>query len=91
MAVANLAPAWLSFGSGTCDLAQNRDAWDEDSHQFVTGFHPDREADEHRAGGRVSADHGRVLATLVNYGSPSDHPGPTKRLLPPIASAPCAK
>ena len=67
-AVGNLTPAWLNFGSGTCDLAQNRDAWDEDSQQFVTGFNPAGEADDTVLVGRVSADDGSVLATLVNYG-----------------------
>ena len=45
-----------TFGSGTCDLAQNRDAWDEDSGQFVTGFNPDGEPDDTVLVARVSAD-----------------------------------
>ena len=82
-AIANLTPAWLNFGSGTCDLAQNRDAWDEDSQQFVTGFNPDGEADDTVLVGRVSADDGSVLATLVNYGCHPTTLGPTNRLLSP--------
>ena len=82
-AIANLVPAWLSFGSGTCDLAQNRDAWDEDSQQFVTGFNPDGEADDTVLVARVSADDGSVLATLVNYGCHPTTLGPTNRLLSP--------
>ena len=82
-AIANVVPAWLSFGSGTCDLAQNRDAWDEDSQQFVTGFNPDGEADDTVLVARVSADDGTVLATLVNYGCHPTTLGPTNRLLSP--------
>ena len=82
-AIANLAPAWLTFGSGTCDLAQNRDAWDEDSQQFVTGFNPDGEADDTVLVARATADDGSVLATLVNYGCHPTTLGPTNRLLSP--------
>lgn len=82
-AIANLVPAWITFGSGTCDLARNRDAWDEDSQQFVTGFNPDGEADDTVLVGRVSADDGGVLATLVNYGCHPTTLGPTNRLLSP--------
>ena len=82
-AIAKLVPAWLTFGSGTCDLAQNRDAWDEDSQQFVTGFNPDGEADDTVLVARVSADDGSVLATLVNYGCHPTTLGPTNRLLSP--------
>ena len=82
-AIANLVPAWLTFGSGTCDLAQNRDAWDEDSGQFVTGFNPDGEPDDTVLVARVSADDGSVLATLVNYGCHPTTLGPTNRLLSP--------
>ena len=82
-AVENLSPAWLTFGSGTCDLAQNRDAWDERSGQFVTGFNPDGEADDAVLVARVSADDGAVLATVVNYGCHPTTLGPTNRLLSP--------
>ncbi|MDD9988455.1 MAG: neutral/alkaline non-lysosomal ceramidase N-terminal domain-containing protein [Spirochaetaceae bacterium] len=82
-AIANLVPAWLTFGSGTCDLAQNRDAWDEDSQQFVTGFNPDGEADDTVLVARVSGDDGSVLATLVNYGCHPTTLGPANRLLSP--------
>ena len=82
-AIANLVPAWLTFGSGTCDLAQNRDAWDEDSQQFVTGFNPDGEPDDTVLVARVSSDDGSVLATLVNYGCHPTTLGPTNRLLSP--------
>ena len=82
-AIANLVPAWLTFGAGTCDLAQNRDAWDEDSQQFVTGFNPDGEADDTVLVARVSADDGSALATLVNYGCHPTTLGPTNRLLSP--------
>ena len=82
-AIANLVPAWLTFGSGTCDLAQSRDAWDEDSQQFVTGFNPGGEADDTVLVARVSGDDGSVLSTVVNYGCHPTTLGPTNRLLSP--------
>ena len=75
-AIANLVPAWLTFGSGTCDLAQNRDAWDEDSQQFVTGFNPDGEADDTVLVARVSADDGSVAGHAGQLRLPPHYPGP---------------
>lgn len=82
-AVEGLTPAWLTFGSGTCDLAQNRDAWDERSDQFVTGFNPIGKADDKVLAVRVSADDGEILATAVNYGCHPTTLGPTNQLLSP--------
>lgn len=82
-AAGRMAPAWIGFGAGTCDLAQNRDAWDERSQQFVTGFNPHGRADDTVLAARVCADGGGVLATVVNYGCHPTTLGPANRLLSP--------
>lgn len=82
-AVDRMEPAWIGFGAGTCDLAQNRDAWDERSQQYVTGFNPHGRADDTVLAARVCAGDGSALATVVNYGCHPTTLGPTNRLLSP--------
>jgi hypothetical protein len=62
-----MVPAWIAHGQGRCSLAVNRDYWDAEANRFACGFNPDRAADDTVMVGRVTADDGRVLATLVNY------------------------
>lgn len=62
-----LAPAWITWGAGQCNLARHRDFWDEDARQFVTGFDPDTAADDTLLVGRVTGDDGATQAVLFNY------------------------
>ena len=62
-----LQPAHISYGSGRCALAKNRDFWDEESHQFVCGFNPQEPADETVVVARVTTEQDHTLATIVNY------------------------
>ncbi len=70
-ALANMTPAWISYGYGRCALAINRDYWDEKAGQYACGYNPDGTPDDTMLVGRAVADDGRTLATLVNY---SCHP-----------------
>ena len=76
-------PGWMTFGAGRCDLAVNRDTWDEEFGEYVCGFNPDATADDTVMVGRVSRDDGSVLATLVNYSCHPTSLGPGNRLLSP--------
>jgi hypothetical protein len=62
-----LAPAWITWGSGKCTLAKNRDFWDEDAQQFACGFNPDGQQDDTLLVGRVTGDDGAMQAVLFNY------------------------
>ncbi len=62
-----LAPATIVYGVGRCDLAQHRDAFDEERGHAVCGFHPEGLADDTVLVARVTADSGQPLATVVNY------------------------
>src|SRR3954447_5376204 len=65
-----LAPATLTWATGSCDLARNRDLPDPTSQngRFVCGFNPGADADDTLVVGRITAaDDGRVLGTIVNY------------------------
>jgi hypothetical protein len=62
-----LAPAWITWGSGKCTLAKNRDFWDEDAQSFACGFNPDGQQDDTLLVGRVTHDDGAMQAVLFNY------------------------
>ena len=69
-ALAGAAPATLTWATGRCDLARNRDLPDPASEdgRIVCGFNPAAPADDTLVVGRVTADDdGRILGTIVNY------------------------
>jgi hypothetical protein len=69
-AAARLAPATLTWATGRCDLARNRDLPDPETggERILCGFNPTGAADDTLVVGRVTRDgDGGVLATLVNY------------------------
>src|SRR6185437_8394533 len=45
-AIAAMQPATISYAAGRCDLAANRDYWDEARHGYVCGLNPDAAADD---------------------------------------------
>ncbi len=64
---AGLAPAWVTYGTGRCALAANRDLWDAEAQRFATGYNPDAPADDTLVVARVTGEDGELLATLFNY------------------------
>lgn len=66
-AIDSLEPAHITYGTGRCSLAAQRDLWDEKLNKFVVGYNPTRTADDALLVGRVTAADGRLLATVVNY------------------------
>ena len=69
-ALAGATPATLTWATGRCDLARNRDLPDpaSDDGRIVCGFNPVAPADDTLVVGRVTAaDDGRILGTIVNY------------------------
>lgn len=68
MAQANLQPVELAYGTGRCDLARNRDYWDDETEQFVCGSNPDRAADDTVMVIRITGRDGHPVANIVNYG-----------------------
>jgi hypothetical protein len=94
--------ALITYATGKCSLAADRDFWDEASGQFVCGFNPAGSADDTLLVARVSAAaSGRTLATFVNYAchpttlawenaqiSP-DYPGAMREVVEGATGAPC--
>ncbi len=62
-----LVPAFISYGTGSCSLAANRDLWDPAAERYACGYNPGGEADDALLVARVTDDAGAVLATLFNY------------------------
>ena len=69
-ATAAAVPGSLTWSTGRCDLAVNRDLPDPDPDQdrFVVGFNPAERPDDTLVVGRATRDSdGACLATVVNY------------------------
>ncbi|HEX4931492.1 MAG TPA: neutral/alkaline non-lysosomal ceramidase N-terminal domain-containing protein [Gaiellaceae bacterium] len=64
---AALAPAWVTYGTGRCALATNRDFWDADAERFAAGYNPDAPADDALLVAKVTSEEGDLRATLFNY------------------------
>lgn len=79
----SLQEGWVVFGNARCGLAANRDAWDEETGQFVCGFNPQVPADDTVLVARLFSAEGRTLGILVNYGCHPTTLGPENRLLSP--------
>lgn len=66
-AVASGRPALLSWTTGRCALAKNRDLQDPERDRILCGYNPSGPADDTLLVGRVTDERGRILATLANY------------------------
>ena len=95
-------PSVLTYGTGRCSLATNRDFKDETLGKYVCGFNSDGQADDAIGVVRIAkaADH-TTLATVVNYAchpttlawdntliSP-DYPGAMREAVEAATDAPC--
>ncbi len=94
-------PVELSFGYGRCDLACNRDYWDEENQLYACGTNPERASDDTVVLTRVTDPEGQLVLTLVNYSchpttlawdntlvSP-DYPGAMRAVVEERTGAPC--
>ncbi|NJN82724.1 MAG: hypothetical protein HC802_10915 [Caldilineaceae bacterium] len=66
-AVEQLRPALLTYGVGRCDLAANRDYWDDVNNLYACGFNPGADSDDTLMVTRVSQPDGAIRSVLVNY------------------------
>lgn len=100
-AVATMQEAIVTYARGCCDMAANRDYWDEENQIYACGFNPDAPADDTVVVARISDRSGQLLATLINYAchpttlawdntliSP-DYVGALRQEVEQVTSAPC--
>lgn len=91
----------LTYATGTCAMAANRDCWDAASGQFVCGFNPEGEADLSTLVARICGPDGALVGTVINYSchpttlawenqliSP-DYPGALRETVEQATGAPC--
>jgi len=62
-----LQPTSIVYGYGRCDLAANRDFFDESRQKYFCGYNPLGTADDTLLVARIASLSGQSLATFVNY------------------------
>ena len=75
-AMANMQDATITYAAGRCNMAANRDYWDENMDNpmgrarrgYACGFNPVAPADDTVLVARVADRSGRTVGTVVNYG-----------------------
>ncbi|MEH6726479.1 MAG: hypothetical protein V7703_09985, partial [Hyphomicrobiales bacterium] len=82
-AKASMTPSILSWGTGKCGLAYNRDLVLPETGEIVCGLNPLTEADDTLVVGRVSDMSGTIQATLVHYAAHPTSLGGGNRLTSP--------
>jgi hypothetical protein len=65
-AKANVQPATVTWGTGSCRLARNRDLV-LDSETFLCGINPEAESDDTLLVARITDAGDRIIGTMVNY------------------------
>jgi hypothetical protein len=65
--LSNMKEATITYSIGKCNLAGNRDFWDDGAKKYVCGYNPDVQADDTVIVARVVDKQGKMLATIVNY------------------------
>ena len=100
-AIATASLANITYGHGQCNLAANRDFFDEQLGQYVCGFNPGHAADDTVVVARVTDENQQLLCTFVNYAchpttlawdnrliSP-DYPGAMREVIERSTGKPC--
>lgn len=80
---AQMRPSVLTWATGRCGLAYNRDLVVPETGEILCGLNPDGEADDTLLVGRVTDETGAITATLVNYGCHPTSTGGGNRLISP--------
>ena len=100
-AAATLSETYLTYGTGRCNMAANRDFWDDERGIYTCGYNPGAPADDTLYLVRATAPDGSLRATIVNYAchpttlawentqiSP-DYVGALRETVEQATSAPC--
>jgi len=82
-ALANAAPTRLTWTTGRCDLARNRDLHSPEGNGIICGYNPHATADDTLLLGRITDMHGTIQATIVNYACHPTTLGGQNRLISP--------
>jgi hypothetical protein len=66
-ALAGYQEVLITYAAGRCNLAANRDYWDEANGNYACGFNPDAPADDTLIAARITTGSGRLVGVVVNY------------------------
>ncbi|MFT5089356.1 MAG: hypothetical protein ACI906_004820 [Candidatus Latescibacterota bacterium] len=66
-AMGQVREATISYATGRCDMAANRDCWDSELNAYVTGYNPDADIDNEVVVGRVTDADGILRHIFVQY------------------------
>lgn len=66
-AVQKVGEATITYATGWCDMAANRDCWDDEFGGYVTGYNPDQPIENKVVVGRVTDDQGALNHIFVQY------------------------
>ena len=67
-ALVAMRDATITYATGQCGMAANRDYWDEERGLYACGYNPDAPADDTVVVGRICDLSGATVGALVNYG-----------------------
>lgn len=67
-ALATMQEVTITYAQGRCNLAANRDYWDEENNLYACGYNPDAPADDTVVVARMTGQTGQWVAVVVNYG-----------------------
>lgn len=66
-ALENRRPVLMTYATGRCSMAANRDYWDGERQLYACGFNPEVAADDTVTVARVTDQLGDLVAVIVNY------------------------
>jgi hypothetical protein len=66
-AAANVQETNITYATGRCNMAANRDYWDVENGHYVCGLNPEAPADDTVLVARVTDLSGDLVAVVVNY------------------------
>src|SRR5439155_16405881 len=67
VAVAGMEDVTISYAVGRCDMAANRDYWDDKYNGYAVAANPDVKADDTVVVARLVNRLGQTVGTIVNY------------------------
>lgn len=100
-AAGNMKEVTITYATGRCNMANNRDYWDEANNLYACGFNPEIQGDDAVLVARVCDLEGETVLTVVNYGchpttlawdntlNSPDYPGAMRDLVEEATGAPC--
>lgn len=100
-AIRSIAPISITYAYGRCNMAANRDYYDDERNLYATGYNPDEPADDTLVAARIANADGETRLSLVHYAchpttlawentllSP-DFVGAARQVVEDATSAPC--